>query len=105
MISGTANIWSKSGPVNLLTITKMLQKIQEKYGVILEKYYLCQYWTQQDATNRESVCHRYHIFQCIFRVFPFFCEHLITYFANIFVEMRIEKMINFPLMQSTKAWI
>ena len=36
MISGTSKIWSKSGPVALLTITNMLQKIQEKYGIILE---------------------------------------------------------------------
>ena len=36
MISGTSKIWSKSGPVDLLIITKMLQKIQENYGIILE---------------------------------------------------------------------
>ena len=30
MILGTSKIWSKSGPGGLLTITKMLQKIQEK---------------------------------------------------------------------------
>ena len=29
MISGTSTFLSKSGPVNLLTITKMLQTIQE----------------------------------------------------------------------------
>ena len=29
MISGTSKIWSKSGPVDLPTITKMLQAIQE----------------------------------------------------------------------------
>ena len=47
MISGTSNILLKSGPGDLLTITKMLQKIQEKYGIILEKYYLCQYGTHK----------------------------------------------------------
>ena len=30
MISGTSTILSKSGPVDLLIITKMLQRIQEK---------------------------------------------------------------------------
>ena len=30
------------GPGDLLTITKMLQEIQETYGIILEKYYFCQ---------------------------------------------------------------
>ena len=47
MISGTSNIWLKSGPGDLLTITKMLQKIQENYGIILETYYLCQSGTQK----------------------------------------------------------
>ena len=30
MILGTSKIWSKSGPVDLLIITKMLQRIQEQ---------------------------------------------------------------------------
>ena len=29
MISGTSKNWSKSGPVDLLTVTKMLQILQE----------------------------------------------------------------------------
>ena len=47
MIWGTSIFLSNSGPVALRTITKMLQKIQEKYGNILGKYYLCQYGTQK----------------------------------------------------------
>ena len=40
MISGTSKISSKSGPVDFLIITKMLQKIRDKSGNILETYYL-----------------------------------------------------------------
>ena len=36
MISGTSKIWSKSWPVTLLTITKILQKIQENMGSSLK---------------------------------------------------------------------
>ena len=36
MILGTSKILSKSGPGDLRIITKMLQRIQEKYGIILE---------------------------------------------------------------------
>ena len=39
MIWGTSKIWSKSGPVDLLTITKMAQRIQGNYGIILKTYY------------------------------------------------------------------
>ena len=45
MILGTSKILSKSGPTTLPIITKMFQKIQEKYGIILEEYHLCQYGT------------------------------------------------------------
>ena len=38
MIAGTSKMLSKSGPVDLLTIAKTLQTIQEKYGNILDKY-------------------------------------------------------------------
>ena len=41
MIPGTSKIWSKSGPVTLLTIAKMLQKIQET----MDTYYFCQFGT------------------------------------------------------------
>ena len=47
MILGTSKTWSKSGPADLLTITRIAQRIQEKYGIILEPYYLCQYGTQK----------------------------------------------------------
>ena len=36
MIWGTSEIWSKSGPVDLRFITKMVQRIQEKYGIIFK---------------------------------------------------------------------
>ena len=39
MISGTSVIWSKYGPAYLPIITKILQRIQEKYSLIFLKYY------------------------------------------------------------------
>ena len=48
MISGTYDFLSKSGPVDLLIITKLLQRNKKVDGTILEKYDLCQYGTQQN---------------------------------------------------------
>ena len=53
MIWGTSNILLKSGPVTLLSITKILQRKQEKYGIILGKYYLCQSGTQENRKHRK----------------------------------------------------
>ena len=61
-ISGTSNIWSKSGPVYLLIITKMLQRIQETLWNHPEKYYLCQYGLKQFRTYSKNVCPTYNIF-------------------------------------------
>ena len=36
---GIFEILSKSGPVDLPTITKVLQRIQERYGIIFNKYH------------------------------------------------------------------
>ena len=46
MISGTSKILSKFGPVALPITTKLLQKYKNKYGDILEKYYLWKSETQ-----------------------------------------------------------
>ena len=53
MILGTSKMLSKSGPAALRSITKMFQNIQENYGIILEKYYLCQDGTQQFENVRK----------------------------------------------------
>ena len=79
MISATSKIWSKPGPVDLLTITKMAQKMEEKYGIILAKYDLCQCETQEIENLRGNVCPRYQIvfecFRCCFDLFLcFFVE-------------------------------
>ena len=89
MISETSKIWSKSGPVDLLIITKMLQTIQEQVWEHPGKCYLCQSVTQQKNEHfRTNVCPWFHVF----RLFCFsLCVILSTYFKNIFVEMRIEK--------------
>ena len=75
MILGTSKIWSKYGPVDLLTITKMLQNIQEKYGTVLDKYYLCQSGTQK------NVFFLMYVLGTIsgFRLFEMFCENVSTY--------------------------
>ena len=88
MVSGTSKKWSKSGPVALLIITKMLQTIQENYGIILEKYYLCQYGTQK--LKKLEKCMSY--VPC----FCFFCENEYS-----FVEMRIENDSFFITKQHT----
>ena len=63
MISGTSKIWLKSGPVDFLTITKMLQKIEEQLWNHPGKYYLCQYGTHVLKMFEKSVGHRYHVFR------------------------------------------
>ena len=75
MIPGTSKILSKSGPGDLLIITKMLQKIQEKYGIILEKYYFVNMGLKNFENFRNlyvlgTICFRF------FRLFRFFvfCE-------------------------------
>ena len=73
MIPGTSKILLKSGPVYLLAITKMLQNIQENDGIILEKYYLCQYGTQKVENVRGNVGPRYHVLRfCFLRMFHVF---------------------------------
>ena len=61
MISGTSKIWSKSGPVDLLIITEMLQEIQENYGGILKSiiftymdFKKCQIWKRRAPKNDED---------------------------------------------------
>ena len=61
MIPGTSETLSKSGPGDLLTITKMLQRIQENYGIILATYYLCQYGAQKNKNVRGNPCPMYKI--------------------------------------------
>ena len=72
-------------------ITKMLQKIQENYGTILGKYYLCQYGTQEIENVRKMYVLGTMLFDVVFRCFYFVGENVITYFENVFVGMRIEK--------------
>ena len=70
MIPGTSKMLSKYGPGDLLTITKMAQKIQENYGIILETYYVCQSGTHKILDLFEHVCPMYHAclfsFRCLF---------------------------------------
>ena len=96
MILGTSIFLSKSGPADLLTITKMLQTIQEKYGNILEKYYLCKYETQQ-ILKCSNICPGYNAF--------FLCEILNLSFYIIFYEDEDRKNIKIGLIKSREAWM
>ena len=49
MILGTSKIWSKSGPGDLLIITKMLQKIQEKLWNHPGKILFMSIWDSQNS--------------------------------------------------------
>ena len=68
MILEISKIWSKSGPVDLLTITKMQRKIRETYGIILDKYYLCQSGTQAISIFFEKCMSYVQCFLLLFRV-------------------------------------
>ena len=86
MILGTSKIWSKSGPVDLLIITNMLQKIQENMGnswkhIIFVNMGLKKY------LRFENVCPRYHVFS------RFWVSHFLSISCYIlyFTKMRIGK--------------
>ena len=91
MIWGTSTILSKYGPVDLLIITEMLQKIQEYYGSILVKYYVCQSGTQQIS----NMFGQMYVLGTIFLFISHLCEILNTYFENMFCGDEDRKMINF----------
>ena len=63
MILGTSKVLSKSGPVDLLTITKMLKKMQEKIWNHPGKYYLCKSWTHEISKKMMSHIDKSNIFQ------------------------------------------
>ena len=78
----------RSGPVDLLIITKMLQTIQEKYGNILDKYYFRQSGTHIFLKIFEHVHPGYHVCSFCssfcFLVFSWNSEYIFqTYFCNL----------------------
>ena len=89
MISGTSKICSKFGPVDLLSITKRLQRIQDKLWNHPGKYDICQSGTQQISKSFEKMyvsgttCVEFRFVVIVF------CEQMSTYVENLFVEMRI----------------
>ena len=88
MVSGTSQIWSKSGPVDLLIITKMLQKKQEKLWKDPEPNIIYVNLGLKKE-NPRTVCHRYYILR-FSMLLLMFCVFLNTYFENKFTKMRIE---------------
>ena len=88
MISGTSKIWSKSGPVDLLIITKMLKTIQE---IMESSWENISFFVNMGLKNSKIV-EKMYVLGTIFVRFVFgFCEKLNTHVDNIFVEMRIGK--------------
>ena len=88
MIPGTSKTLSKSGPGDLRIITKMLQETQEKYGIILEKYYFWQYETSEIRNFSKSVCPRYQMLFDAFRLlfgfaFDVFADSLVNFLIYI----------------------
>ena len=108
MISGTSKIWSKSGPGDLLIITKMLQKIQEKLWNHLGKYYCCQSGTSKIRQFSESVCPGYQIFFVFFDIFRFrfgiSCVFWV-YILKIFLRRWGIENDTFSIIKQHPTWI
>ena len=112
MILGTSKILSNSGPVDLLIITEMLQKMQEKIWNPPGTYFLSM-WISKFRTFSKSVCPMYQIFsmfvRCVFVVFSNCFSHFLVVFEYIFWKYFYEdeelKMIHFSLLNSTPTWI
>ena len=86
MIPGTSKIWSKSGPGDLLIITKMLQKTQAKYGIILETYYFCQYVTHKISKIFEICMSDVPVFLDCSDFVPFVRRIFLWFFEYIFLK-------------------
>ena len=78
MISGTSKILSISGPVDLLTITRMLQQIQETSGNILDTFYFC-----KSGNNKLKLIEKCKSYASLFGLSLKFRVH---HFCNIFCE-------------------
>ena len=79
MIWGTSEIWSKSGLVDLLTITKILLKIQEKLWEHPGKYYL---W--------KCETHKFRFFRFLKGLDTICSLFSSPHFKLYFLKMRIE---------------
>ena len=79
MISGTSKNWSKSGPVDLLTITKMAQRIQETLWEHPAKILFMSILDSKNQNLSKNVCPRYNISLICFRVFLKNCVHVSKY--------------------------
>ena len=109
MILGTSKIWSKYGPVDLLILTKMLQRIQEKWWNHPGKYDLCQYGTQKIEHFREmyvlgTMC--FVLFCSCFVETEYIYIYIYIYiFLKIFLRRWGLKNDRCSIKISPKAWI
>ena len=93
MLLGTLKIVSKSGPVEFLIITNMVQNIQEQLWNHPGKYYLCKYGTQTNWKNKQMY------FPCTM-LFLIFCISFLNYIlrrcgsGNDILFHSIEKNVN-----------
>ena len=102
MIPGTSKSWSKSGPGTLRIITKMLQKRQEKIWNHPGKILFLSIWDIIFFENFRNL----YVLGTRFSFFLFFSNNICGYILEeIFFGDEDWKMINFPLIKSTKAWI
>ena len=83
MNSGTSKIWLKSGPGDLLIITKMLHKIQENMESSWENIIYVNLGLKQIEHFRENVCPKYHMFSFVYLCFSFFCVFGRTHLKTI----------------------
>ena len=74
MILGTSKIWSKSGPVDLLTITKLAQKIQENMEPYWKHIIFANLVLKKIKKIRKVVCPRFHVLKNEYIICIIFCE-------------------------------
>ena len=97
MIWGTSNIWSKSGPVALLTITKMLHKIQENMESSWKKIIYVNQGLKKSNTFK-NVCHRYNVF-----VFLFCFLKVWVHISKIVLRRCGTNHVKFPIKHMCKS--
>ena len=81
MISGTSKIWTKSGPVDLVIITKMLQNIQENMESSWKHIIFTNLGRKKSKKIRTNACHVYKFFVlCVFlNIFWVYILYIIFY--------------------------
>ena len=105
MMSGTSKIWSKSGPGHLLTITKMLQKIQGN----MESSWTNIVYVNMGLKKSKLFKKMYVLGTILFACFSFGSSAVWWKFDYIFWKYfcgdEDQNVISFAFIKCTKAWI